>query len=559
MGKISLNRLESYLITSFATLVVLPILYVLRFLDDNTLTSWRWVFTETNPGFFFLYLIPLLLLAAWLSKSTMPCRHPSLFLFSAGFMSAAFLWSEPEVLLDASRYFLQAKYLSENGPGFFWQEWGNAIAPWTDLPLVPFCYGILFKLFGECRFAVQVFNSLLFAFSLVLTYHVGKTLWDAETGFHAGLLLLGIPYLPTQVPLMLVDIGTMFLMILTIYAFIKSMQHGSPLWLGVSTISIVCALSVKYSTWPMLAGLLPVIAIVHLRERPFVIIRRTMTVAIGAAIIWCVLFYGKYDVIREQMAILGSFQREGLKRWQEGYISTFFFQVHPLITMAVLYGIYRAVRKRDVRFLVAACFIGFVFPLQIKRIRYILPLLPLYALMASYGLNGIRDQALKRFCSYCVVLSAMVVLFGAYKPFLQRTSMMNLKEAGQYLDTLPFDAVDVHLLPQHESAGSTAAALPILDLYTSKELRLQQDWPGLSIENQHKKLSSLRFTWELSRPPFYPPAEPNGPNPQVIIGSRVPVELPDQNLQQKNVKLVKKFYQQTQVFRYRTIVTVQIP
>ena len=176
------------------------------------------------------------------------------------------------MLLDASRYFLEAKYLSVNGPGFFLKEWGHAIAPWTDLPLMPFIYGLLFKMFGEFRFAIQLFNSLLFAFSLVLTYHAGKTLWDAETGFHAGLLLLGIPYLPTQVPLMLVDIGTMFFMILTVFAFTKSMQQGGPLWLGISVISIVSTLSVKYSTWPMLAGILPVIAVVHLQKKPAIII-----------------------------------------------------------------------------------------------------------------------------------------------------------------------------------------------------------------------------------------------------------------------------------------------
>jgi hypothetical protein len=227
--------------------------------------------------------------------------------------------------------------------------------------------------------------------------------------------------------------------------------------------------------------------------------------------------------------------------------------------MAALYGLYRALQKRELRFLVAACFIGFVFPLQIKRIRYILPLLPLFTLMAAYGLNGIRDQALKRFCSYCAVLSAMVVLFGAYKPFLQQTSMVNLKKAGGYLNTLPFDTVGVHLLPQHESAGNTAAVLPILDLYTSKQLHLSQQWPGLPQESQNKKSSSLRFTWELSRPPFYPLAEPNGTNPQVIIGSRDPVELPNKDFQQKNQSSVENFYQQTGVFRYKAIVTVLSP
>ena len=311
----------------------------------------------------------------------------------------------------------------------------------------------------------------------------------------------------------------------------------------------------------MLAGILPVIAGVHLRQRPVIIIRRTLIIGISAAILWGIIFYSKYDVVREQMTLLSTFQRQGLKRWQEGYISTFFFQIHPFITVAALYGIYRAAQKREFRFLVAACFIGFVFPLQIKRIRYILPLLPLFTLMASYGLNGIRDQALKRFCSYCAVLSAMVVLFGAYKPFLQQTSMMNLKKAGQYLNTLPFDTVNVLLLPQHESAGSTGAVLPILDLYTSRQLHLSRQWPELSLspEDQNKKSSSLRFTWEFSRPPFYPPAVPNGTNPQVIIGSRDPVEIPNQYLQQKKSGSVKNFSQQTQVFRYKTIVTVLSP
>jgi hypothetical protein len=424
---------------------------------------------------------------------------------------------------------------------------------------MPFLYGLLFKLFGEVRLAVQVLNSFLFALTLVLTYHVGKTLWDAETGFHGGLLLLGIPYLPTQTPLMLVDIGTMFFLILTVLCFIKSIRKGGPLWAGVAALSIVCALSSKYSTWPMLAGILPVIAGVHLREKPFRVIRQALVIIIGAGILWGLIFYGKYDVVREQITILSTYQREGLSRWQEGYLSTFFFQIHPFITLAALYGIYRAAHNRDLGFLVAACFIGFVFPLQIKRIRYILPLLPLFTLMAAYGLNGIRDHTIKRFCSYCAVGSAMVVLFGAYKPFLQQTSMTNIMNAGRYLNTLPFDTVDVRLLPQHKSAGSTAAVLPILDLYTDRRIRLSGQWPILSEEDQNKKSSSLRFTWELSRPPFYALAEPNGTTPQVIISSRDPAELPNQNLQQNKSSSFKKFHQQAQVFRYRTFVTVLLP
>jgi hypothetical protein len=81
----------------------------------------------------------------------------------------------------------------------------------------------------------------------------------------------------------------------------------------------------------------------------------------------------------------------------------------------------------------------------------------------------------------------------------------------------------------------------------------------LSEEDQNKKSSSLRFTWELSRPPFYALAEPNGTTPQVIISSRDPAELPNQNLQQNKSSSFKKFHQQAQVFRYRTFVTVLLP
>jgi 4-amino-4-deoxy-L-arabinose transferase-like glycosyltransferase len=556
MKNLNLNQVESYLFVSFLTLGALPILYILRYLDNNTLTSWRWVYSGTGgPVTLFIYLIPLLLLAVWLSKSSLPNRYPSIFLFSTGFMTAALLWSVPEMLLDASRYFLEAKHLSENGFIFFWNEWGRGIEPWTDMPLMPLLFGLLFKFFGESRFIVQLLNSLIFALTLVLTCRVGKILWDADTGFHAGLLLLGIPYLPTQAPLLLVDIGTMFFMIFAILCFIKLLRNGGFTWLALSVISLVCALSVKYSTWPMLAILVPVITGIHLQKNPGLILRRALIVGACTTFIYVGLFYGKYDVIRDQLAILGSFQRQGLKSWQEGYLSTFFFQIHPFITLAALYALYRAARSRDLTFLVAACFAAFVFPLQIKRIRYILPMLPFFTLMAAYGINGIRSEPLKRFVSYCAVFSSMVILFGAYKPFLQRTSMSNLQHAGRYIDALPLQAVDVLLLPQHESSGSTAAVLPILDLYTGKQLRLTQAWPVLPPENQEKKLSSLRFTWELDRPPFYPPAVPNRTDITVVISSRENFELPDQALQQKKLTPIKKFSQQAQVFRYRTIVT----
>ena len=119
-----LDQVEAYLFAGFASLAVIPVLYILRFLDNNTLTSWRWVFTDVSLGLFFLCLVPLIMAALWCSRLTFPERYSSLFLFSSGFLTSSFLWSEPEVLLDASRYFLEAKYLKMYGPGFFLERVG---------------------------------------------------------------------------------------------------------------------------------------------------------------------------------------------------------------------------------------------------------------------------------------------------------------------------------------------------------------------------------------------------------------------------------------------------
>jgi uncharacterized membrane protein (GlpM family) len=160
-----------------------------------------------------------------------------------------------------------------------------------------------------------------------------------------------------------------------------------------------------------------------------------------------------------------------------------------------------AAREKDTRFLVAGWFVVIVLLLQIKRIRYIIPLFPLFALMASYGLNEIRDKGMKKFVSLCIVASSLVIAYGAYLPFLNRTSFANLKQAGRYLDTLDCAYVEVHALPQKSSSGSTFTAIPILDYHTEKTLVSPQEWPTRRGEENTR--SSLRFTWEMTKPGFY--------------------------------------------------------
>jgi hypothetical protein len=126
-----------------------------------------------------------------------PRLHTTI-LFLCSVFAVLPLWNEPEVIIDASRYFSQAKHLELHGSWAFLREWGGAIGVWTDLPAVPFAYGVAFRYLGESRAVIQGITTLLFGLAVVSTYRIGRTLMNAETGLLAGLLLLGFPYLLTR-------------------------------------------------------------------------------------------------------------------------------------------------------------------------------------------------------------------------------------------------------------------------------------------------------------------------------------------------------------------------
>jgi hypothetical protein len=550
------RKTEQILLISFCTLIVIPLLYIGRLADDNTLTSWKWVFPATGILQVFLVLVPALLCAYALSGLRLAGPRAYVLLPALSFLSVLPLWQVPEAVIDASRYFIQAKYLSEYGAGFFLSEWGRVIHAWTDLPLVPFLYGLIFRWFGEERIYIQIFNTLLFALTCMLTFAVGKKLWDEETGLNAGLLLLGVPYLLVQVPLMLVDVPTMFFLALSVCAFLNAVEKGRAPWVGASSVSLVMALLSKYSVWLMLS-VIPVISLAFAAGDRKRILRTLATVLLTAGLFAGAVVYLRPDVFRAQMTILGTYQWPGLGRWQEGYASTFLFQSHPFLALLALLGIYRAVRAKDIRFLIAAWFAVFVFLLQLKRMRYIIPMLPLFALMAAYGLNAFRDRGVRRFICLCIAASSVVIASCAYLPFLNSTSMANLQHAGRYLDSLECTSVEVFALPQKDSSGSTFAAIPILDYHTRKKVFSSQEWP-LPPADGDLRISSLRFTWESRKPEYYSRTDAASGCALAVISSETVERVPEAFTGggQSAFEELKRFDRASDIFKYQTFVTV---
>ncbi len=547
------NRTTVFAVISALFLSVFVVSFFLRGLDDNSLFSWSWAFANVDASRLYLLLAAGLIICSFLSRAPVPDSYHIPFLACISFAVILPLWDEPETIIDASRYFTQAKHLEMYGIGYFLKEWGGTISAWTDLPLVPFLYGLIFKLFGESRLLIQIFTTALFSLTAVLTYLIGERLWNRETGFSAGLLLLGIPYLLTQVPLMLVDVPTMFFLMLAVFAFLKAVDHGGKISIFFSILSIICCVLSKYSAWLMMSVLVVILVVYGFQgsdpeRRPRM--RRAILILFISAALSVVILFLKSDVVFQQISLLQNYQKPGLGRWGESFLSTFLFQIHPFITLLSLASVVIAVRNRDRKYLIISWLLLLVVLFGIKRIRYILPVFPMLALMAAYGLQAVKQHEIRRFIVYGTVTSSLVIAFFAFLPFANSMSAGNLKRAGAYLNTLrTTEEVEIITLPPRISPANPAVSVPLLDLFTSK--RIRYCYRPQTLPDDVDK-SSLRFTWLYRNPDYYTGSSDSNCNMPLVVLSEAPAagSLQGSVANLKSRRLVKEFTASENIFQY---------
>ncbi|MGC2061435.1 MAG: glycosyltransferase family 39 protein [Thermodesulfovibrionales bacterium] len=525
-----------------------------------------------------LLLLCLGMIAAWpLSRLLSVKQYRPLLLFVCSYGLGMLFWNEPELILDASRYFTQAKHLELSGPVFFLQEWGREIFAWTDMPVLPFIYGVIFRLFGESRLYIQIFTTFCFAMSTVLTCLLGRKLWDEETGFTAGMLMLGMPYLFSQVPLMLVDVPLMFLLLLSVHMFILALERGG-LMVPVAALSFCVTFFAKYSAWLMLSEIFVVFGIYVMkadgvsrakspaRQRA---LRGVLVFLMSGALI-SLIWSLKSAVFLAQIKLLRDYQGPGLRRWGESFVSTLLFQIHPGVTLAALFSVWAAFRKWDVKYILVCWLPLLVTAMQIMRIRYVVPVFPLFSLMAAYGLMQIRQGEIRKYIVSGIVLSSVIIAIFAYRPFLNAISLVNLKQAGEFLNVVSGPGAEVFTLYAEDSTAGPAVTVPLLDLFTGKRLVYRDNSGRRNLNSEEVRLSPLRFTWEYGTPFYY--AQPGSSFRQkdaepvihgrqkgsvVIITGRRDEEIPDALRQiTKEYRKMRVFGRDENEFAFKTFVRV---
>ena len=555
------HRVPYFLQTAVCAVFVLflyYLLFLLRSLDDSRLASWQDVFSGGVPLRTALSLLVGLTVAFVISRSSLPWRRPALFLFFASFMMSACFWNEPELIVDASRYFTQAKYLELYGVSYFFREWGSGINVWTDLPAVPFLYGIIFSMFGEHRMVVELFNTLIFSSAVVLTYLTGKELWSDESGLYGGIFLLGIPYLYTQVPLMLVDVPSMFFFMLAVYTFIVALRRGGMMVAGAS-LSIFFSFFTKYSAWLMLTLLVVIFIEEVLANRGKDLDRfalRGMVVFFASFFLISLVIAFNHDVMMKQIHLLLTFQKPGLGRWGESFLAISFFQVHPFITLLATASVALAFRKKDFVYVIIAWVVLLALVLQIRRIRYLIMIFPMLCLMASYALVQIRRVLNPGFVALSAAACSFALAYTAFLPFQQSTSAANIRDAAAYLNSLDLAAVEVVTPLPGTYVMNPSASVPLLDLFLRAPVRYRYRSTEYPVPDDIDT-SPLRFTWTYQNPPYYAgygKAEKVG---VAVITDSTEVHL-DHMLQDRTERFTQKrtFALRDDVYQHQTLIAV---
>lgn len=483
--------------------------FLLRGVDDNRLASWAWVFAAVDFSAVAVAVTATVVLAHMAALALGPIRRPALALALAAAAVAMLLSPIPEPIIDAARHFAAFKAAVERGPAGFLAAWGGELKPWTDLPLLPLVFGILLTLAGEARWVVQAANIVLFAGTVAMTVALGRRLWGEAAGIAAGLSLLAMPILLVQVPLVLTDVPAMFLAVLAVAAAERA-RTGGRAWLAVATAALAAVLLAKASAWPVAATVMLLLA----AGQGSAGMRRAAVVAAGAvgALGFAALLAG--EAALDQARLVLDYQLPAFARWRESHLSTFLFQIHPVVTLAAAAGLALGLKRRDGTLLAMMAAPLAVMAAGIERSRYFIPLLPLLALTAGYAVREVRWPALRRhLVGGAAAVSIAIAVFG-YAPFLAQTSAVNLKRAGAYLDGLAVPRVEVVALPQPRTEVNPAVAMPLLAIYTSKPLVNRS--PSLLLPDPAVLATSpVRFSWELAPPSM--PSRKADPAAAVVV------------------------------------------
>ncbi len=187
------------------------------------------------PIFFLLKLIYIQLKDIKIVKS-----NKVLLFFVLGIVSAFSFFFTVQTNPDFGLYQREAKYFVANGFIDFFNNWGSFSCNF-NFPVIAFFRGLFYSVFGEGKFAVLGLNLLFFTGTIYFLYQSTKKLFSKQIALISLILFSFSPYVITQTPLFLVDLGLTFFVVLTFYLNLVVIENNS--WLISLLLGLVISLT----------------------------------------------------------------------------------------------------------------------------------------------------------------------------------------------------------------------------------------------------------------------------------------------------------------------------
>jgi 4-amino-4-deoxy-L-arabinose transferase-like glycosyltransferase len=127
---------------------------------------------------------------------------------------------------DEGRYSEISRQMAQSGD--FVTPRLNGIKYFEKPPMQYWASAVSFKVFGFTEFAARFYTALCGLACLLLAAYTARRLFDAETGWMCGLVLLSSPYFAAMSEIVTLDMGLTFWMTLTVCAYLIAERSTTP-------------------------------------------------------------------------------------------------------------------------------------------------------------------------------------------------------------------------------------------------------------------------------------------------------------------------------------------
>jgi 4-amino-4-deoxy-L-arabinose transferase-like glycosyltransferase len=335
---------------------------------------------------------------------------------------------------DEESNYEAARMVAEQGPGELFANYSQI--PWLGRwhpPLTPLMYGFAMRLFGVSLIVPRLVALALVFGTTLVTYYLGRELYDGETGVLAAFLFLSFPLVLRQGTVAMTDVPVMFFFSLGLLAILR-MVHTPTTRLAVAAGLIIGAgLITKYT----MLFIYPVILSFFVTQPSF----RRLKFRWGIVGVVSAGILGAWLAYAYRIGALAAFESSLITEFEPGYFVTEpggnKWLLNSLLTKLssalgayslplLLLGGLIIVWQRKRSDLLVLLWVGVVSVLLILSIpdhRYFMLIFPALAIMMAHGLGHIpeaAEQAILLALLYCGgALYLFVDWFRAAQLFVQ--------------------------------------------------------------------------------------------------------------------------------------------